>query len=68
MDVLNEIVFEVVKEEDRKYRFTIPVDAPLGEAYEVAGGFMNEIVRLIKEHNEKVQKLTKENEEQKEEA
>ena len=53
MDVLNEIVFEVVKEKDRKSRFTTPVDAPLGEAYEVAGMCMDEVVRLITAHNEK---------------
>ncbi|NGX36860.1 MAG: hypothetical protein K1000chlam2_00005 [Chlamydiae bacterium] len=55
MKAKNDIVLEVEKE-DRIYRFSMPVSAPLGEAYEVVGAFMDEIVRLINEHHEKNKK------------
>ena len=67
MDAMNEIVYEFVKE-DRKYRFTIPVSAPLGEAHEASSAFMDVIVKLIIDHNTKVKKLKEEDEEQKKEA
>lgn len=53
MQFKNEITLEITKE-DRNYRITMPSNAPLGEAYIVAGNFMDEIVRLINEHAEQV--------------
>ncbi len=67
MDAMNELVYEFVKE-DRKYRFTIPVSAPLGEAHEASAAFMDVIVKLIIDHNSKVQKLREEDEEKQKEA
>lgn len=56
MQFKNEITLEVTKDDERKYRITMPSNAPLGEAYLVAGHFMDEIVRLINEHAEQVKK------------
>lgn len=52
MKAVNEIVLEVEKEE-RMYRMSMSSGAPLGEAYEAVGQFMDEIIRLINEHTEK---------------
>lgn len=46
------IILEVEKEE-RCYRLELPESSPLGEAYEVALQFMNEISRLLNEQVEK---------------
>ena len=67
MDALNEIVYEFVKE-DRRYRFTIPVSAPLGEAHEASAAFMDVIVKLIIDHNSKIKKLSEEDQEKEKEA
>lgn len=52
MKARNEIVLEFVGE-DRVYRMSMPNDAPLAEAYAATGAFMDEIIRLIKDHAEK---------------
>jgi len=55
MQAKNVISFEF-KKEDRVYGFIIPSGAPLPEAYEAASSFLEEMVKLVKEHNEKVKK------------
>lgn len=57
MKFKNEITLECIKD-DRTYRITMPTDAGLGEAYMVAGQFMDEIVRLINDHAEQVKKAS----------
>jgi hypothetical protein len=52
MEAHNRISFEI-KKEDRAYRLDIPNNAPLGEAYQVIGQFMDKIVELINEHQKK---------------
>ncbi len=49
MQAKNIICFEFEKEE-RVYRLQMPMGAPLGEAYEAASSFKDEMVRLINEH------------------
>lgn len=63
MKVRNSITLEVEKEE-RLYQMELPVNAPLGEAYEAVSEFRKEIVRLI---NESVQKEESSEDEKKEE-
>ena len=52
METKNIIALEVEKE-DRVYRFQIPANAPLAEAYDAATQFLTEMVRMINEHAEK---------------
>lgn len=63
MEAQNVLVFEI-KKEDRKYRLELPVNAPLGEAYTVAGMFLDKFVSLINEHatkrNEELEKQEEE--------
>jgi len=56
MKAKHEIVLEK-KMEERVYRMSMEAGAPLGEAYESAAAFLDEIVRLIKEHAEKREKV-----------
>lgn len=54
MDAYNRISFEV-KKEDRVYRFDIPNNAPMGEAYEAVGKFMDKMIELINQHRAQVE-------------
>lgn len=49
MEIKNSLSLEIVKE-DNVYRMEMPAGAPLGEAYMVAGEFMDKFVELINEH------------------
>ncbi len=49
MEAKNIIAFEYIKE-DRVYRLEMSHGAPLGEAYEAAAAFLEEMVRMINEH------------------
>ena len=53
MDILNRIQFEV-KKEDRVYSFQIPMNAPLGESYQVVLELVDKFVALINENAEKL--------------
>ena len=53
MEVNSLIVYEFKKDE-RIYHFHVPNGAPLGEAYEAAGAFMDCIVKSINEHAERM--------------
>lgn len=53
MEAKNVIAFEY-KKEDRIYRLEMPHEAPLGEAYEASANFLQEIVKLINEHSQKM--------------
>ena len=53
MDVKNKICLEY-KKEDRIYKMEMDHNAPLSEAYEAACGFLDEIVKLIQQHAEKI--------------
>lgn len=53
MEARNEIVMEVRKE-DRVYRFSMPNNASLGETYLAVGDIMDEVIRLINEHQKKI--------------
>lgn len=46
MEQKNVIAWEIQKE-GRDYRLELPLDAPLGEAYEVAREYLAKIVELI---------------------
>ena len=59
MKAKNEISFEYIKEETI-YRFTMPHGSPLGEAYEAAASFLEEMVRLINEHAAKMKEKDEE--------
>jgi hypothetical protein len=52
MIVNNKLVFEH-KIEERSYSMTMDLNSPLGEAYQAAGIFLDEIIRLINEHAQK---------------
>jgi len=52
MDIKNKLVFKH-KIEDRSYNMVMEANSPLGEAYQAAGAFMDEVVRLINEHAQK---------------
>jgi hypothetical protein len=54
METKNTIVLEIQKE-GRIYRMEMPTNAPLGEAYTVAGSFLDKLVDLINEHAKKRQ-------------
>lgn len=58
MKAISSIILEVEKE-DRRYRMEIPVNSPLGEAYESCHVFMKEIVRLINENSKKMAETSK---------
>ena len=58
MNIKNKLVFEH-KIEDRTYSMVMNMDSPLGEAYQAAGAFMDEVVRLINEHAQKRQDSVK---------
>lgn len=49
MEIKNSLSLEVVKG-DKVYRMEMPAGAPLGEAYTVAGEFMDKFIELINEH------------------
>ena len=66
MDFRNEVVFEV-KKEDRVYRMHLPSGAPLGEAYEACGAFLDKIISMIMAHSENLKPKTLEEVEKKEE-
>lgn len=51
MEAKNRIVLEYPKGE-RVYSFEMPHAAPLGEAYEAAGAFLDRIIELIQSHQE----------------
>ncbi len=53
MELKTEVIIEHQKE-DRIYRMSMPANAPLGEAYEAAGLFLEEMVRMINEQAEKL--------------
>jgi len=53
MDLSNKIVFES-KKEDRIYRFEIPMNAPLGESYQVVLELVDKFVSLINENAERL--------------
>ncbi len=53
MDFKNSIIFEH-KRDERTYRMECPAGAPLGEAYEACGLFMDHIIKCINEHAEKM--------------
>jgi len=53
MEAKNVISYEFEKE-DRVYRLMIPHGAPIGEAYEAAASFLDEMVRMINEHADQV--------------
>ena len=55
MKGIQEIAFEHIVD-DRIYKFTLPHGAPLGEAYQAAIIFLEEMVRMINEHTEKTLK------------
>ena len=52
MKVKSKLVFKH-EIEDRSYSMVMDVNAPLGEAYQAAGTFLDEIIRLINEHAQK---------------
>lgn len=52
MIVKNKLVFEH-KVEDNVYKMEMDTNSPLGQAYQAAGAFLDEIIRLINEHAEK---------------
>lgn len=58
MDFRNEVVFEV-KKEDRVYRMHLPSGAPLGEAYEACGAFLDKIISMIVAHSENLKQKEK---------
>ena len=64
MKAKNEIILEIEKE-DRVYQMSMPINAPLGESYEAAAAFLDEIIRLIKEHADKRIKVELEESEEK---
>ena len=66
MKLVNSITFEIELEE-RKYRLEMPAGAPLGEAYIATSKFMDKVVQLINEHNEKIQPQETEIEKEEEE-
>lgn len=45
---LKQIVSLEAKREDRVYTFNLPHGAPLGEAYDVAFGMLNQVVEMSK--------------------
>ena len=51
MKAKQEIAFEHIVD-DKIYKFTLPHGAPLGEAYQAAIIFLEEMVRLINEHTD----------------
>lgn len=53
MDFKSSIIFEY-KRDDRNYRMECPSGAPLGEAYEACGKFMDHIIKCINDHAEKM--------------
>ena len=55
MKAKQEISFEHVVD-DKVYKFTLPHGAPLGEAYQAAIIFMEEMVRTTNEHADKALK------------
>ncbi len=55
MKAKQEIAFEHIVD-DKIYKFTLPHGAPLGEAYQAAIIFLEEMVRMINEHTEKTLK------------
>lgn len=59
MKAKQEIAFEHIVD-DRIYKFTLPHGAPLGEAYQAAVIFLEEMVRMIQEHTDKTLNKTKE--------
>jgi hypothetical protein len=52
MKVKNKLVFKH-EIEDRSYSMVMDANSPLGEAYQAAGAFLDEIIRLINEHAQK---------------
>ena len=54
MEGKNEVVFEYEKG-GRRCRFSVPIDTPLGEAYEAASAFIVKITQLINDQAEKIQ-------------
>lgn len=53
MEAKRLIAFEY-KKEDRIYTLEMPDGAPLGEAYEAAANFLQEMVTLINDHANKI--------------
>ena len=49
-----------IEKEERVYRFELPLHANLGEAYQVAGEFLDELVSLINKHAESTKKAPEE--------
>lgn len=68
MEVKNELVFSVKKQDDRIYKFTIPTNAPLGESFAAAVEFRDKVVELINEHIKKQKQAEKPKEIKKEEV
>lgn len=54
MEGKNKVVFEYEKS-GRICRFEVPIDTPLGEAYEAASAFFIKVTQLINDQAEKVQ-------------
>ncbi len=59
MKAKQEIAFEHIVD-DRIYKFTLPHGAPLGEAYQAAVIFLEEMVHMINDHAEKTLKKEEE--------
>lgn len=51
-----------VKQNDRNYFFTMPMGAPLGEAYDSAYMVLQQIVKFAKEAEEAAKRVEKEKE------
>lgn len=60
MEIKNKLIFEIIKD-DLPYRLELPGGCPLGDAYQCVGQFMDKIVELIKDHQEKRKKQEEEN-------
>ena len=52
MEMKNKVILEIVKE-DLPYRLELPAGCPLGDAYQVVGKFMDKMVELINQHQQK---------------
>jgi hypothetical protein len=70
MEIKSSAVFEIVKNE-RVFRLEVPVGAPLGDCYQVAGEYLDKFIEMInenakmrKEHEAKSQEVADEQPEQ----
>lgn len=52
MEVRNEVVLEVKKEE-RIYRMQFPLGSPIGEAYDACRSFLDKLIETMVQHAEK---------------